>query len=86
MVMDGLVASWYQGLLLLLSCYSLCMNSIFKFTSWPSMAAGVPTIISAVQGARMKKHSLPLPLMSPQLELRDLPGLATKQTEMYDFS
>ena len=50
------------------------------------MADGVPTIISAVQGARMKKHSLPLPLMSPQLELRDLPGLATKQTEMYDFS
>lgn len=38
------------------------------------------------KGARMKEHSLPLPLMSPQLELRDLPGLATKQTEMYDFS
>ena len=29
--MDGLVASWCQGLLLLLSCYSLCMNSIFFF-------------------------------------------------------
>lgn len=50
--MDGLVASWCQGLLLLLSCYTLCMNSIFKFTSWPNMAAGVPTIISAVQGQK----------------------------------
>lgn len=56
MVMDGLVASWCQGLLLFLSCYSLCMNSIFKFTSWPSMAAGVPTIVSAVQGAKRKRE------------------------------
>ena len=29
--MYGLVASWCQGLMLLLSCYSLCMNSIFFF-------------------------------------------------------
>lgn len=29
----------------------------------------------------MKEHSLPLPFMSPRLELHDLPGLATKQTE-----
>lgn len=53
--MDGLVASWCLGLLLL-SCYSLCMNSIFKFISWPNMAAGAPTVISAVQGAKIKRE------------------------------
>lgn len=79
----GFLVSRTSALILLLTMHEICfqIHLMAQYGCWSANNYICSPGSKNKKGARMKEHSLPLPLMSPRLELHDLPGLATKKTE-----